>query len=37
MAASNTFAFGINPAGKIVGLYFDANGVSHGFLLSRKK
>ena len=24
----------INPAGQIVGLYFDANDVGHGFLLS---
>jgi len=29
-----TFPFAINPAGEIVGLYFDANDVGHGFLLS---
>ena len=30
-----TRAFGINPKGDIVGLYFTANNVVHGFLLSR--
>src|ERR1043166_6954321 len=28
-----TVAEGINPAGEIVGIYTDANGVDHGFLL----
>jgi hypothetical protein len=27
-----TFALGINPAGTITGLYYDANNVSHGFV-----
>ena len=30
-----TTAFGINPAGEIVGTYNDATGGQHGFLLSR--
>lgn len=30
-----TTAFGINPAGDVVGTYNDAAGVQHGFLLSR--
>ncbi len=35
--ASFTVAEGINPAGEIVGLYFDSNDVGHGYLLSRSK
>jgi hypothetical protein len=35
--ATFTVAMGINPDGEIVGLYFDANFVGHGFLLSKKK
>lgn len=31
------FAFGINPCGDIVGLYGDASGTNHGFLLTRKE
>jgi hypothetical protein len=30
--ASQTFAYSINPAGMIAGLYFDASSVSHGFV-----
>ncbi len=33
--ANSTTAFGINPAGDIVGTYTDAIGGQHGFLLSR--
>ncbi len=33
--ANSTTAFGINPAGDIVGTYTDAVGGQHGFLLSR--
>jgi uncharacterized membrane protein len=33
-AVYNTVALGINTAGEIVGSYKDANGYSHGFLLS---
>jgi probable HAF family extracellular repeat protein len=33
--ATNTQAFGINEAGDIVGLYYTADGVRHGFLLSQ--
>src|SRR5579859_4737814 len=32
--APSTTAFGINPAGDVVGTYNDAAGVQHGFLLS---
>jgi uncharacterized membrane protein len=31
--ASDTFAYGINPAGDIVGGYFDTFGQEHGFVL----
>jgi hypothetical protein len=31
-AATVTEAFGINPAGAIVGVYVDSNGGQHGFL-----
>src|SRR5262249_6714270 len=27
-----TRVFGINPAGEIIGFYFDQNGVQHGYL-----
>ena len=30
--AKGTNASGINPAGAIPGVYFDSNGVNHGFL-----
>src|SRR5947208_3667576 len=33
--ATDTFAFEINSVGEIVGLYFDANGAGHGYLLSK--
>src|SRR5437667_7208089 len=33
--ARRTAAGGINPAGDIVGVYTDAVGMQHGFLLSR--
>ena len=32
--ANATIAFGNDELGEIVGLYFDADGVGHGFLLS---
>ena len=31
--ATNTYAYGINNAGQIVGYYTDSGGKSHGFLL----
>jgi hypothetical protein len=33
--SQNIFPNGINPAGAITGSYFDASGVSHGFLQAR--
>src|SRR5713226_9976449 len=30
--STNTYAFGINPAGAITGTYVDASNVDHGFL-----
>src|SRR6266850_2334828 len=32
--ASSTQALGINPGGDVVGIYRDATGTQHGFLLS---
>jgi len=30
--ATQTYAYGVNNSGQIVGYYVDANGVNHGFL-----
>jgi hypothetical protein len=32
VSAGLSFPTAINPAGAIVGIYYDANGVQHGFL-----
>ena len=37
LVLSGTSAFGINPAGDIVGQYFDVNDNLHSLLLSRKQ
>jgi hypothetical protein len=31
-AVQGTQVIGINPAGEIIGVYFDVNNVQHGFL-----